>query len=41
MFAILPWRDRESVKPCLGEEKVTEWCGICMGWQGTQGQVET
>lgn len=41
MFPILPSWARESVKPCLSEEKVNEWCGICMGWQGNQGQVET
>lgn len=41
MFPFLPWRDRESVKPRLSEEKVNEWCGICMGWQGKQGQVES
>lgn len=41
MFLILPWRDTESVKPCLSKEKVNEWCGICIGWQGNQGQVET
>lgn len=41
MFPILPWSDRESVKPCLSEEKVNEWCGICMGWQENQGQVKT
>lgn len=41
LFTILSWRDRESVKPCLSEEKVNECCGICMSWEGNQGQVET
>lgn len=41
MFPIPAWRDRESAKPCFSEEKVNEWCGIYMGWQGNQGQVET